>query len=494
MSLLGRKITAFLKKVADLPDRPSPIYSAADIKAQFDSSPEELRIALNGIIDDLASTAAGASGADQIGSASITGVAGTTLYAQLSAIKALVDGAANQNAFSTVAVAGQSSLTAEAVSDTLTIVGGTGIGLTTNAGTDTLTITALGDAVPGAHASSHITNGTDVIPNAVAGGNAGLMSGADKTKLDGAQLFPLTATDGTGKGGTYTSNMNTLIVPGFYSVAGTAANTPTSNNGVCIVLKGPGTVHQMFTVTGTSQLLTQTFTRSSSDSGATWINWNQLLMNNGPQTLNGALTLGGALAMGGNSLSGVNKIDFVNGSRISENAGQRVAINAEADRFDVVTEDGVNFILKADYTNDIFQFKGVDVLLASGTRAMTAFLSFIGNMGVYAKNGNNTTLFDFDFPDVTTAAAGLRLFRSTVTTGIKSFTLHDGTATQSFKIENGTITALSGSPIIIKAGTNSPEGVLTAPVGSVYLCTNGAVSTTLYVKTSGTGNTGWTAK
>ena len=43
----------------------------------------------------------------------------------------------------------------------------------------------LSDArTPKAHATSHITGGTDIIPNAVSGGNSGLMSGADKQKLD----------------------------------------------------------------------------------------------------------------------------------------------------------------------------------------------------------------------------------------------------------------------------------------------------------------------
>jgi len=44
------------------------------------------------------------------------------------------------------------------------------------------------------------------------------------------------------------------------------------------------------------------------------------------------------------------------------------------------------------------------------------------------------------------------------------------------------------------AGTGSPEGVITAAVGSLYVNKSGGASTTLYVKTSGTGNTGWTAK
>lgn len=38
---------------------------------------------------------------------------------------------------------------------------------------------------PTAHASSHVTGGSDVIANVVAGGNAGLLTGGDKTKLDG---------------------------------------------------------------------------------------------------------------------------------------------------------------------------------------------------------------------------------------------------------------------------------------------------------------------
>jgi len=44
------------------------------------------------------------------------------------------------------------------------------------------------------------------------------------------------------------------------------------------------------------------------------------------------------------------------------------------------------------------------------------------------------------------------------------------------------------------AGAGSPEGAVTAPIGSLYSRTNGGASTSLYVKESGTGNTGWVAK
>jgi hypothetical protein len=42
-------------------------------------------------------------------------------------------------------------------------------------------------------------------------------------------------------------------------------------------------------------------------------------------------------------------------------------------------------------------------------------------------------------------------------------------------------------------GTGSPESAVTAPVGSLYRRTDGGASTSLYIKESGTGNTGWRA-
>jgi hypothetical protein len=46
----------------------------------------------------------------------------------------------------------------------------------------------------------------------------------------------------------------------------------------------------------------------------------------------------------------------------------------------------------------------------------------------------------------------------------------------------------------ILSGSGSPEGVVVANMGAIYVNTAGGVATTLYVKTSGTGASGWTAK
>lgn len=47
---------------------------------------------------------------------------------------------------------------------------------------------------------------------------------------------------------------------------------------------------------------------------------------------------------------------------------------------------------------------------------------------------------------------------------------------------------------MLHSGSGSPEGAVTAPVGTLYTDTAGGESTTLYVKETGTGNTGWVAK
>lgn len=53
------------------------------------------------------------------------------------------------------------------------------------------------------------------------------------------------------------------------------------------------------------------------------------------------------------------------------------------------------------------------------------------------------------------------------------------------------LNAVSSLPI--RTGTGSPESAVAAPVGSLFLRTDGGASTTLYVKESGSGSTGWKA-
>lgn len=63
-----------------------------------------------------------------------------------------------------------------------------------------------------------------------------------------------------------------------------------------------------------------------------------------------------------------------------------------------------------------------------------------------------------------------------------------------FSVDNiGRIAAIEGRLVTINAANGTPEGARTAIVGSLYLRTDGGVGTTLYVKSTGSGNTGWVA-
>lgn len=78
---------------------------------------------------------------------------------------------------------------------------------------------------------------------------------------------------------------------------------------------------------------------------------------------------------------------------------------------------------------------------------------------------------------------------STVTIGSSTTFSNGNTTTFSGPLAIGT-----GSAPSLRSGTGTPEGTVTAPPGSLYLNTAGGAGTSLYVKQSGTGNTGWIGK
>lgn len=56
------------------------------------------------------------------------------------------------------------------------------------------------------------------------------------------------------------------------------------------------------------------------------------------------------------------------------------------------------------------------------------------------------------------------------------------------------LTSPAGAPVYLLVGVGTPEASKTAPIGSIYMRTDGGAGTTFYVKESGTGNTGWVGK
>jgi len=99
-------------------------------------------------------------------------------------VKAYVDsnagGDTNQNAFSNVAVSGQTTVAADSTTDTLTLAGGSNITITTNDSTDTVTIAASGGEVTVQDEGSALSTAATTI-NFVGNGVTATGTGATKT-------------------------------------------------------------------------------------------------------------------------------------------------------------------------------------------------------------------------------------------------------------------------------------------------------------------------
>ena len=112
-----------------------------------------------------------------------------------------------QNTFSTVAVAGQTSVVADSATDTLTIVGAGGITVTTNATTDTVTFT--GPTIPTIPATLDDLTDVQIAVTPTDG---------QVLKYNGALAQWVPGTDNSGAGGAASNSFETIAVAGQTSV------------------------------------------------------------------------------------------------------------------------------------------------------------------------------------------------------------------------------------------------------------------------------------
>ena len=128
--------------------------------------------------------------------------------------------------------------------------------------------------------------------------------------------------------------------------------------------------------------------------------------------------------------------------------------------------------------------RGADGVLRNELVHASGFMSL--------KNALSTIYPELRFLDSSSTGVASFYFSNVVHTafvaasGANRIQLYDGV-----HIRMGTTDATAPQ---IHAGAGSPEGVKTAPPGSMFLRTDGGAGTSHYVKESGTGNTGWIAK
>jgi hypothetical protein len=161
-----------------------------------------------------------------------------------------------------------------------------------------------------------------------------------------------------------------------------------------------------------------------------------------------------------------------------------------------VSRDGVD----TDYRDGLYVFdRGTESSTREGTVNWLVAAGEGGQVRLsYMPDRDGNPLNDSTY-DIYISSTGINFFVS----GVAVLTLDTGGITYTGDIDAVNITAsgvLQGASVKLAAGptwtsgTGSPEGVVTAPIGSLYSNRSGGASTTLYVKTSGAGNTGWTAK
>lgn len=130
-------------------------------------------------------------------------------------------------------------------------------------------------------------------------------------------------------------------------------------------------------------------------------------------------------------------------------------------------------------------------------------LNYTGSIGVIYNSGDPTNTNDvygnhFDELAIDMDASGCESVRANDTTTSGSGPWPSRIANLRLGGSNPVAINLNDPNAFVQFGpmygTGTPESSVTAPVGSLYVSSSGGSSTTLYVKESGTGNTGWVAK
>jgi len=153
------------------------------------------------------------------------------------------------NAFGTVAVSGQSNVVADSTSDTLTLVAGTGITLTTSAGTDEVTIAGHAEAHNMTSTTDHVagnwkvfySNGTNAVVELALGANGTVLTSS------GASSAPTFAAPANAFGTIAVSGQSNVVADSTSDtltlVAGTGVTMTTDATGDSVTINAHAQSH-----------------------------------------------------------------------------------------------------------------------------------------------------------------------------------------------------------------------------------------------------------
>lgn len=143
--------------------------------------------------------------------------------------------------------------------------------------------------------------------------------------------------------------------------------------------------------------------------------------------------------------------------------------------FDIGTACGRNFIVAPTFDAVTNEYVFADAEARRQTIIITDLDDYAGNADL------STCRVTHSGDSLFAASQGQWRWRDT-----------NGASTMQWKGKSADGTAVTGP--LIMTGTGSPNSVITAPIGSMYLRSDGGAVTTLYIKESTAGSTGWVAK
>ena len=209
------------------------------------------------------------------------------------------------------------------------------------------------------------------------------------------------------------------------------------------------------------------------------------------------------LAVSGNTFSNMStaiKLGYTDGATVAGNTANNLTSNFLwiTESFDAVLPGtGLTQITAVSgNTASNIGFRGVHVNCAA------KFTTIVGNTfvnvstiantreGIGADSGANGGIIEGN--TIQDGGATIKpLYGINISSGASNFRIG---ANNAFGTTRGTHNASTTTTLTGVLVTGTPEGVITGAVGSTVTRTDGGASTTLYVKQSGTGNTGWIAK
>lgn len=198
----------------------------------------------------------------------------------------------------------------------------------------------------------------------------------------------------------------------------------------------------------------------------------------------GAIALTIAASTTGISIDASNS--FQNGATVTNNGNANNVIVRQVSAGSTINlqfgDDSSVAIVEIDPSSGSFEFNRIVRL--KNTRSLEFEGTSPGTDGVFQMTSANNL-------QLTNEASGAALQFTQAGTGSITF---DVNSVREAAIDASGIHAGSTSAPFWTSGSGTPEGAVTAPVGSIFSRTDGGAGTSFYVKESGAGNTGWVAK